>query len=182
MAHNAQIERAIAHLRAQKEPNIAATAREFAVARETLSKRFHRKTSSRAQVTATYHMKLSPAQEEVLVAHINKLSDRGLPPTPRIVRNLAKELSKSDVGVNWVSRFCARHKNELTSVYLRTIDHKRKIADNSHHFEHYFKIVCHSASFLLNDFKKLGLKSSSYSASREDQQIQHSALQYLQLR
>jgi hypothetical protein len=100
MAHNAQIERAVAHLRAQKKPNTGATAREFSVARQTLSDRFHYKSTTREQVTATYHMKLSPAQEEVLVAHINKLSDRGLPPTPRIVRNLAKELSKCDIGVN----------------------------------------------------------------------------------
>jgi Tc5 transposase DNA-binding domain len=94
-------------------------------------------------------MKLSTAQEEVLVAYIIKLSDRGLPPTPRIVRNLAKELSKSEIGGHWVSRFCARHKNELTSVYLRTIDHKRKIADNSLHFEHYFKLVSYIAQLLL---------------------------------
>jgi transposase-like protein len=100
MAHNVQIERAIAHLRAQKEPNIAATAREFDAARETLSRRFHRKTTSRAQAASTHHMKLSQAQEEALVAHIIKLSDRELPPTPRIVRNLAKELLKSDVNVN----------------------------------------------------------------------------------
>jgi transposase-like protein len=143
MANEAQIERAIAHLKAQKKPNIAATAREFGVVRETLSKRFHGKTRSQAHMTATSRLKLSTAQEEVLVAHINKLSDRGLPPTPRIVRNLAKELSKSDVGINWVSRFCARHQNELRSVYLRTIDYKRKVADNSHHFEHYFKSVSH---------------------------------------
>ena len=108
MAHNAQIERAIAHLEAQNSPNISATAREFGVSRETLSKRFHKKTVSRVQSTATHKMKLSPTQEEVLVAHINKLSDRGLPPTPQIVRNLAKELSKTDVGGHWVSRFCAR--------------------------------------------------------------------------
>jgi transposase-like protein len=149
MAHNVQIERAIAHLKEQNSPNISATAREFGVARETLSKRFHRKTTSRAQAAATHKMKLSTTQEEVLVAHINKLSDRGLPPTPRIVRNLAKELSKSDVGVNWVSRFCARYKNELKSVYLRTIDYKRKIADNSLHFKHYFKIISHLAQLLL---------------------------------
>ena len=46
MAHNTQIELAIAHLKAQKKPNIAAAAREFGIARETLSKRFNGKTVS----------------------------------------------------------------------------------------------------------------------------------------
>jgi transposase-like protein len=100
MAHNAQIERAIAHLRAQEKPNIAAAAREFGVERTTLSRRFNRKTVSHDEATASVRLKLSPAQEEVLIAHINKLSDRGLPPTPHIVRNLARELSKTDIGVN----------------------------------------------------------------------------------
>jgi transposase-like protein len=143
MAHNAQIDRAIAHLKAQNEPNIAAVAREFNVKRETLSKRFRGVTTSRADSVSNTKKKLSTAQEEVLVAHINKLSDRGLPPTPRMVQNLARELSKSSVGVNWVSRFCKRYHHQLRSLYLRTIDHKRKIADNSLYFEHYFKLVGH---------------------------------------
>jgi hypothetical protein len=42
-------------------------------------------------------MKLSTAQKKILVAHINKLSDRELPSTPQIVRNLTKELLKTDV-------------------------------------------------------------------------------------
>jgi Tc5 transposase DNA-binding domain len=75
------------------------------------------------------------------VAYINKLSDRGLPSTPGIVRNLARELFKTEVGEHWVSRFCRRHKNELSSVYLRAIDYKRKVADNSLYFKHYFKLV-----------------------------------------
>jgi Tc5 transposase DNA-binding domain len=106
MAHNAQIDRAIAHLKAQKKPNLAAAAREFGVARSTLDNRFHGKSTSRTENVSNTKKKLSTAQEEVLVAHINKLSDRGIPPTPRMVENLARELLKSSVGVNWVSRFC----------------------------------------------------------------------------
>jgi AraC-like DNA-binding protein len=99
MAHNDQIERAIAHLKVQNSPNIAATAREFEVSRPTLSRRFFRKPTSCGQATATHHMKLSPVQEKVLIAYINKLSNYGLPSTLQIVRNLAKELLKSDVGM-----------------------------------------------------------------------------------
>jgi transposase-like protein len=52
MAHNAQMELAIAHLKAQKQPNIAAAAREFGVARQTLLSRFYGKSVSREQVAA----------------------------------------------------------------------------------------------------------------------------------
>ena len=40
MAHNARIAEAIADLKSQDRPNIAAIARKYRVARETLSKRF----------------------------------------------------------------------------------------------------------------------------------------------
>ena len=141
MANNVQIERAIAHLNVQKKPSISEASRLYDVSRSTLSRRFTGKSTSRAEITNTCHMKLSTAQEEVLIGHINRLADRGLPPTPRMVRNLAQELSKSSVGVNWVSRFCTRHQNQLHNIYLRTIDHKHKITDNSLHFEHYFNTV-----------------------------------------
>lgn len=147
MAHNVQIERAIAHLNAQKKPNISEASRLYDVSRSTLSRRFAGKTTSRAEKVETCNMKLSRAQEDVLVGHINKLADRGLPPTPRMVENLAREISKSHIGEHWVTRFCARHQNQLRSIYLRIIDHKRKIADNSVHFEHYFKTVGHLLTF-----------------------------------
>ena len=147
MSNNAQIERAIAHLEAQKKPNIAAAAREFGVAKSTLGDRFRGKSTSRAEITSNMKKRLSTAQEAVLVGHINSLSDRGLPPTPRMVKNLAEELSNSSVGVHWVSRFCKRYQNQLHSIYLRTIDHKRKIADNSLHFQHYFDTVGHLSTW-----------------------------------
>jgi hypothetical protein len=44
-------------------------------------------------------MKLSPMQEKVLIAHINKLSNYELSPTLQIVRNFIKELLKSNVSI-----------------------------------------------------------------------------------
>jgi hypothetical protein len=85
MAHNPQIERAIAHLKAQNSPNIAATAREFRIERSTLSKPFRGKATSLDEVVSNTKKELSTAQEAVLITHINKRSDRGLPPTPRVV-------------------------------------------------------------------------------------------------
>jgi transposase-like protein len=67
MAQNAQMELAIAHLKAQKQPNIAAAAREFGVARQTLSSRFYGKSVSREQAAVDVQLKLSPTQEEALI-------------------------------------------------------------------------------------------------------------------
>ena len=82
MVNNVQIERAIAHLNAQKKSNISETSRLYDVSRSTLSRRFTKKSISRVEITNTCHIKLSTAQKEVLVSHINRLTDRGLSPTP----------------------------------------------------------------------------------------------------
>jgi hypothetical protein len=47
MDHNARIESAITDLESQGHPNVAATAKKWKVARETLSKRFRGETVSR---------------------------------------------------------------------------------------------------------------------------------------
>jgi hypothetical protein len=141
MDHNAQIQSAIDDLESQDHPNIAATAKKWKVARETLSKRFRGETTSRREAISYTHKKLTDAQETTLVGYINRLSDRGLPPTPQIVKNLAEEIIRNEIGPNWVARFIRRHHDQLKSVYLRTIDHKRKIADNSHYFQHFYDTV-----------------------------------------
>src|SRR5436305_7849870 len=69
-------------------------------------------------------------QEEALIKHANKLTDRGIPPTTQILKNIAEELAKVKIGHNWVTRFCKRHRSHLASEYLRKIDCKRKVADN----------------------------------------------------
>lgn len=171
MPDEEQIQRALAHLNAQKRPNIKAASTRFKVPRQTLSDRFHGRTVSHEQFTATTRLKLSPAQEKTLVAYINKLSDRGLPPTPGIVKNLARELSRTEVGEHWVSRFCKRHNNELSSVYLRAIDHKRKVADNSLHFEHYFKLVSPQSVLWFFNFKSYVTKSHLPTATGQNRKI-----------
>jgi hypothetical protein len=141
MDHNARIANAINDLKSQNHPKYAATAKKWDVDKSTLWRRFQGHTGSVQEANSYARQKLTATQEETLIAYINKLSDKGLPPTPRIVKNLAEELTHETIGKNWVSRFIQRHAHRLTSVYLRTIDHKRKIADNSHHFEHYFITV-----------------------------------------
>ena len=182
MAHNDRIESAIADLESQERPNIAATATKFNIKRQTLSDRYHGKSTSMEEVTSYIRRKLTTTQEEALIAHINKLSDRGLPPTPQIVKNLAEELAHEEIGKNWVARFCKRHAHRLSSVYLRTIDHKRKIADNSHHFEHYYNTVSIIFGFVRITFINYFTFYASYLyfglASRKNRKIQRSIHQY----
>lgn len=65
--------------------------------RTTLYNRFYGLTVPHAEAIANTRLKLSTAQEKTLMTYINKLSDRGLPPTPSIMRNIAEELPKSAI-------------------------------------------------------------------------------------
>ena len=49
---------------------------------------------------AEYHQCLSTAQEDTLIAQINHLTNRGLPPTVAMVKNLAEEIIGRQVGKN----------------------------------------------------------------------------------
>ena len=142
MAHNARIAEAIADLETQDCLNIAAIARKYQVARTTLSDRFKGKSSTIEDTNSYVRQKLTSTQEETLIEYVNKLNDRGFPPTPQILKNIAESIAHTTLGHNWVARFCKRHCTRLASVYLRTIDHKRKLADNSQHFQHFFDLVC----------------------------------------
>jgi len=85
--------------------------------------------------------RLTIQQEEVLIGHINKLTDRGIPPTSRIVRNLAEEIVGSSVGKNWTGEFVKRHKKRLKSLYLRNIDNLRTKAEYAPMFKYFYDLV-----------------------------------------
>ena len=137
MVHEAAISAAIIDLKSQAAPNYAATAKKFNIDRNTLQRRFESQTTSNSMAHIESQGLLDTAQERVLIECINKLSARGLPPTPGIIENLVQEFIKRPVGKHWVSRLIQRHKNEPASVYLDNIDYTRRIADNSRHFNHY---------------------------------------------
>ena len=82
MAKNTLIEAVIADLRSQIKPNIAATARRWAIPRETLSKRFRGETVLNEDANSYARQQLTNGQEEVLIAYINKLNNQGFPLTP----------------------------------------------------------------------------------------------------
>ena len=129
---------AIADLKSQKKPNYRATARKYNLSHSTLMRRFKGQTVPNCKATSTHRKKLSTAQEQTLVGHINKLSNRGLLPTLQIIKNIAEELLKQIVGRNWVHHFVTRYKNQLVCKYLRAIDTTHIIADNSVLFQDYY--------------------------------------------
>ena len=143
MVNERDIQLALADLESQEVPNYLATARKYDIQHTTLMRRHKHHTKSNAEATSTFRRLLTDEQEEVLVQRINHLSDRGMPPTPRIVKNLVEEMVKQPVGENWVLRFRERHKYRITSVYLRAIDQTRQVADNSMHFNHFYQNVIH---------------------------------------
>jgi hypothetical protein len=82
MDHDDRIKAAITELESQDHRNITATAKRWKVTRETLSKRFRGETGPNRVATSYARRQLSDVQEQTLIKHINKLSDRALLPTP----------------------------------------------------------------------------------------------------
>ena len=136
-----RIELALADIEGQKKPNYAAIARKHEVDPTTLMRRHKGQTVSRATVISEIHQRLTVQQEEVLIMHINKLTDRGIPPTSRIVRNMTEEMIGESVGKNWTGRFVQRHQDRLKSLYLRNIDNVRKKAEYKPSFKMFYELV-----------------------------------------
>ena len=145
------LEQAIADLESQTSHNYYATANKYGLNANTLKNRFTGKTASRSTAQVEANGILSPTQEEVLVDRINYLSERGMPPTPQYVVNLVQEMVEKEVGNYWISCFIKRHDDEFCSIYLDNINYARRVADNSCHFDHYFKQV--SAHLFFRIFK-----------------------------
>ena len=72
----------------------------YKVNRTTISKRIRGLTRSRQEANSFFQKCLTDKQEELLVLHINSLTNRGMPPTSSIVRNLIKEIRGRSVGKN----------------------------------------------------------------------------------
>ena len=100
MTHNARMEAAMAELDAQLKPNFSAAAENWLLERTTLSKRWKGQTMSREDANSEYRQLLTNAQEEALITCINHLTDWCMPPTSRIVRNMAEEIRGGVVNKN----------------------------------------------------------------------------------
>jgi hypothetical protein len=141
MANEADIAKAISDLDSMEKPNFFAVAKKYNVNRTTLTRRYKGQTVSNREATSVFKQLLTDAQEDVLLEHISKLTARGLPPTPQMLRNIVIKAVGHDIGECWVRRFCHRHEDRIKSLYLRGIDQTRKVADNSEHFEHFYHTV-----------------------------------------
>lgn len=122
---NTRIELALADLKEQEKPNILVTAKKYDLVESTLRRRWQGKTMSHEAASSEFKQRLTNTQEETLIQRINLLTDRGMPPTSQIVRNLAEEIIGASVNKNWTGGFVKRYKNRLKSVYLRNIDSQR---------------------------------------------------------
>ena len=100
MDHDARITAVIADLDSQEHPNVSATARKHNVARRTLTYRFKGETGPNREVTSYSRKQLTDTQEEALITYVNKLNDRGFPPTPQILKNITESIAHLSLGRN----------------------------------------------------------------------------------
>src|SRR4051812_2355000 len=135
------IDAAINDLASQEAPNIAATAKRHNVNRSTLSRRWRGKIGSWEDYVDSMSL-LTKQQQKNLVSYINKLTERGIPPTNAMVRNFAYDICQKWPGKNWVYRFVQAHENVLKSGYLCGADLSRQKADNAYQYRLYFELVC----------------------------------------
>ncbi len=97
-----QMQLALEACREVSDPVFSVIASQFPlVNRQTLKRRFYGEQSSRALANSIHRQNLTIEQEEQLISHINMLTNRGLPLTSSIVRNLAEEMIERPVGKNW---------------------------------------------------------------------------------
>jgi hypothetical protein len=141
MSYEQRMEAAIASLDAQEKPNYSATAREFKLGRTAVARRYECKTTLRAEANSEYRQLLTIVQEDALIACINNLTDRGMPPTSHMVKNMAQEIRGDEVNKNWTSHFVRRYKDVLKSLYLQNIDNKRASSEYEPIFKLFFKLV-----------------------------------------
>jgi hypothetical protein len=122
------IEAVLEDLKLQDKKNISAVAKLHGVQRSTVSRRWNGVTN--------------PAKVKDLVQYI-KLTENGIPPTPPMVRNFARDIAGKRPGRDWSQRFCKRHKDVLSGGYLTNIDRKRKDANIVPEYEYYFTLAKH---------------------------------------
>ena len=100
MATTTDIAAALAALRAAEKPNISQVARDYNIERTRLSKLFRGKISTLKDYNADRQF-LSPQQDRTLLELVKRLTNNSLPPTLKLVRQFAKDLSRSLPRKNW---------------------------------------------------------------------------------
>ena len=76
------------------------------------------------------------------------MTDRNMPPTTQIVKNLAEEIAQKEVGKNWTAGFVKRHKKKLKSVYLQRIEKQRIMSKYAPSYVYFYSLVSTSNRLL----------------------------------
>jgi hypothetical protein len=97
---SSHIDAAIAAIQRGEFSDYANTAREHKCDRGALSRRIRGLTRSKKEANSFWHQCLTIEQEEVLIDRINLLTDRAMPPTSHIVKNLVEEIRGGPVSKN----------------------------------------------------------------------------------
>jgi hypothetical protein len=138
---SARITKAIGAIQRGEFTDYSKAAKYYECSRSAVSRRIRGLTKTRQQANSFWHQCLTIEQEEVLIHRINHLTDRGMPPTSHIVKNLAEEIRGAEVGKNWVGHFVKRHSIRLKRLYLCNIDNLRAGAEYAPMFQLFFSIV-----------------------------------------
>ncbi|SMR48600.1 unnamed protein product [Zymoseptoria tritici ST99CH_1E4] len=136
----APMDDALEELTDAKVKNIQKIATKHKVHRSTLSRRWRKLTDSRARRDENNSI-LSHQQERTLVAYIDTLTRRGIPPTPAMVLTFVHDIAKVLPDRKWVPRFVKRHRKDIDSRYLKPLDKHRKKADSARQFKAYYDLL-----------------------------------------
>ncbi|KAF8846819.1 hypothetical protein BDZ45DRAFT_784518 [Acephala macrosclerotiorum] len=138
---SALVTSAVEAIRSGKFSSTREAGREFKVHHTIVTRRLNGRTKTRREAQSFYYQALTDSQEELLIAQINKLTNRKMLSTSQIVKNFAEEIRGRSVGKNWTSGFVQRYKLKLKSTYLRNIDNLRSSAEQVGIFIMFFTLV-----------------------------------------
>ena len=97
---SARITAAVKAFKSGKYTDYNTAAIAYDIDRTSDLKRIRGLTKTQKEANSFYHQCLTNEQEEVLITRINDLTDRGMPPTSQIVKNLAEEIKGEQVAKN----------------------------------------------------------------------------------
>ena len=136
-----RVDAAVAAIQRGEFIDYSNAALKFKCSRTAVSRRVRGLTKSKKEANSFWHQCLTIEQEEVLIDRINILTDRSMPPTSHIIKNLAEEIRGQPVGKNWVGQFVKCHELRLKNLYLRNIDNLQAGAEYTPMFQLFFRVV-----------------------------------------
>ncbi len=91
---SSRIKAALDALDSQETLNYAGAARDYGVHSTTLMRRYCGRSVSKADATSKWKQNLNNVQEDTLLRYIDQLTNRYMPLTTQIIKNLAEEIIK----------------------------------------------------------------------------------------